>query len=243
MDASILEDLGLTQAEIKTYITLLELGNSTAGPILEKSGLQNSVIHRALNSLIEKGLINYILEGKIKTYQATDPETFYNYIEQKKKRFEEILPELKKKQTFAKQQKEATIYKGRRGITEIYNKILNSGGKEYNTFGGGKKVTYNVMGETWWKNLHAKRLELKIPSRQVFDESVRMFGEELNKKPITKIKFLSQEFEQLQETAICGDYVAIAIFSEEPYGLLIKDKKVTEGYKKYFEILWEKAEK
>ena len=62
MDTSILEDLGLTQAEIKVYIALLELGSSSAGQILEKSGLQNSVVHRALNSLIEKGLISYILE-------------------------------------------------------------------------------------------------------------------------------------------------------------------------------------
>jgi len=38
MDVSILEDLGLTQAEIKVYLALLELGSSSAGRILEKSG-------------------------------------------------------------------------------------------------------------------------------------------------------------------------------------------------------------
>ena len=74
MDISILEDLGLTQAETKVYLALLELGSSTAGPILEKSGLQNSVVHRALNSLIAKGLINFVSEGKRKIYQATNPE-------------------------------------------------------------------------------------------------------------------------------------------------------------------------
>ncbi|MBS3075661.1 hypothetical protein J4429_04345 [Candidatus Pacearchaeota archaeon] len=52
--------------EIKVYINLLELGSSNAGTIIEKSGLQNSVVHRALNSLIEKALINFILEGKKK---------------------------------------------------------------------------------------------------------------------------------------------------------------------------------
>ncbi len=54
MDVTILEDLGLTTAEIKVYIALLELGNSTAGPLVEKSGLQNSVVHRTLHSLIQK---------------------------------------------------------------------------------------------------------------------------------------------------------------------------------------------
>jgi len=241
MDSSILEDLGLTQAEIKVYVALLECGATTAGLVIEKSRLQNSVVHRAFNSLIEKGIISYIVEGKRKVYQATDPENFYNFIDDKKKRFEQILPELKQKQLFAKEHKEATIYKGKRGINEIYSKILNAPGKEYNTFGGGKQVTFEVMGETWWKNLHAKRIARKIVCRQVFDETIRKFGEELNKKTLTHIKFLSQEFEQLTEIVIRGKYVAIIIFTENPYGILIKDKIVAESYKKNFEILWKKA--
>jgi sugar-specific transcriptional regulator TrmB len=241
MDTSILEDLGLTNAEIKVYMALLELGNTTAGPILEKSGVQNSVVHRALNSLIGKGLISYIMEGRRKVYQATDPENFLDFIDDKESRFLQLLPELKKKQAFAREKKQATIFNGKKGINEIYNRLLSSGGKEYNTFGGGKRVTYDVMGDTWWKNLHAKRIAKKIPCRQVFDETIRRFGEELNKKPITHIRFLSQDFEQLQETVIIGSMVAIVIFTENPYGLLIEDKSVVDGYRKYFELLWKKA--
>ena len=63
MDISILEDIGLTNAEIKVYLALLELGSSTAGPILEKSKLQNSVVHMTLNKLIDKGFVTFIKEG------------------------------------------------------------------------------------------------------------------------------------------------------------------------------------
>ncbi len=241
MDTSILEDLGLTQAEIKVYMSLLELGSSSAGLILEKSRLQNSVMHRALNSLIDKGLISFILEGKRRIYQATDPENFRNFIDNKKKRFEEILPELKNRQKFVKKQECASIFRGKKGINELYNTLLNSGGKEYNTFGGGTKVTHNIMGGVWWKNLHARRIEKKIKSRQVFDETIRKFGEELKKRPITNIRFLSRKFEQLQETVIIGDSVGIAIFTKNPYGLLIKDSLVADGYRKQFEILWKEA--
>ncbi len=241
MDISILEELGLTNSEIKVYIGLLEFGNLNAGPLLEKTGLQNSVVHRALNSLIEKGLISFILEGKRKIYQATDPKNFFNYLEDKKIRFEKILPELEKKRESGKKEKEALIFRGKRGITQMYNTLLNSGGKEYNTFGGGKRVTYHVMGEDWWRNLHIKRIARKIKSRQVFDATIRDYGEDINKLPYTHIKFLPQEFEQLTETVIIADYVAITIFTDNPYGVLIKDKDVVEGYKKNFEILWKKA--
>lgn len=243
MDITILEDLGLTTAEIKVYIALLELGNSTAGPLVEKSCLQNSVVHRALHALINKGLISFIFEGKRRTYQATDPDNFYDFIDQKKKRFQQILPELKQKQKFAKKEEKATVYHGKKGISFLYTTLLNNSGKEYNTFGGGTRVTHAVMGEIWWKNIHAKRVERKIRSRQVFDESIRKFGAELNKLSITEIKFLPRQFEQLQEIVIKGDAVGVAIFTENPYGLLIKDKAVAESYRKQFEMLWSIAKK
>ncbi len=240
MDTSILEDLGLTHAEIKVYVTLLELGSSTAGSILEKSQLQNSVVHRALNSLIQKSLINFINEGKRKVYQATNPEYFFDFIEDKKKRFEEILPDLKDKQKKQKTTETASIYKGIRGIKEVYSIMINSKGKEYNTFRGGP-ITAEVMGFTWWLNLHKRRIANKLPSRQIFDESVREGGKEISKNKLTKIKYVNKEFAQFQETVIVGDKVTIAVFSENPYAFLINDIHVAESYRKYFELLWKMA--
>ena len=58
---------------------------------------------------------------------------------------------------------------------------------------------------------------------------------------MTNVKFLPEEFLQFQETVIIGDYVAISVFSDEPYSFLIHDKYVAQGYKKHFELLWERA--
>ena len=242
MNTAILEDLGLTQAEIKVYLTLLELGTSTAGEILKKCKLQNSVMHRALNSLIEKSLINFILEGRRKIYQATDPEHFFNFIDDKKTRFQQILPELKKKQTFAKKKETATIFRGIRGIKEVYSIMISTKGKEYNTFGGGYPCM-DLMGDAWWANMHLRRLEHKLPARQVFDETVRSTGDDYNKRKISHVKFLSKEFFQAQETVIVGDKVAIAVFTDNPYAFLIEDKVVANGYRKHFEVLWKLAKK
>jgi HTH-type transcriptional regulator, sugar sensing transcriptional regulator len=237
MDLDILKDLGLTPNEIKMYLTLLELSCASAGDILKKSKLPNSTVHRTLNSLIEKGLVNFILEGKRKIYQATDPEHFFNFIDDKKKRFEEILPLLKKKQKFVKKQELASVYKGIRGVKEVYNIMINAKGREYNTFGGGP-VAAEIMGFTWWLNLHKRRVANKLASRQIFDDSVKWGGKDIEKNPLTKIKYVDKEFAQFQETVIVGDYVAIAVFSENPYAFLIKDKLVADSYRKHFNLLW-----
>ena len=242
MDTTILEDLGLTQAEIKVYLSLLELGSANAGEILRKCQLQNSVMHRALNSLTDKSLINYILEGRRKIYQATDPENFFNFIDKKKSKLEQILPELKAKQNLSKTTENATVYRGIRGIDEVYRQLREERGKEYLSFGGGEQCEQR-MGTTWWKNHHIKRIKNKLHSRQVFDETVRIFGDELNKKTISKVKYLPAKFTQFQETVIVGDLVAITLFTKNAYSILIKDKLVAEGYKKHFEVLWKSAKR
>jgi sugar-specific transcriptional regulator TrmB len=240
MNTEILEDFGLTKTEIKIYTTLLELGSASAGLILEKSRLPNSTLHRDLNSLIEKSVINFVKEGKRKIYQATDPEHFFEFIEDKKRKFEEILPELKKKQESSLQEENATVYKGIRGIKEVYSIMINARGEEYNTFGGGYPCV-DVMGLIWWENLHKRRVANKLPSRQVFDMSVKKDAGGIESNPMTNIRYVDKEFAQFQETIIVGDYVAIAVFTENPYAFLIKDRFVADSYRKHFELLWKSA--
>jgi len=242
MDIGILEDIGLTKAEIKTYIALLELGSSSAGHIIDKSALQNSVVHRALNSLIEKGLISFIREGKRNIYKATDPDNFCTFIDDKKRRFEEILPELKQKQQKVRIPTEAAVYKGVRGVDEVYRQLRDEKGDEYLSFGGGEQCEKR-MSTAWWNNHHIKRIKNRLPSRQVFDETVRKFGDTLIERTISRVRYLPAEFAQFQETVIVGNLVAITIFTENPYSVLIRDKSVSEGYKKHFELLWKLAKK
>ncbi|MGV8162615.1 MAG: TrmB family transcriptional regulator [Candidatus Nanoarchaeia archaeon] len=238
MDISIFKEVGLTDSEIAVYLKLLELKSTHAGAVIEKTGLQTSVVHRTLNSLIEKGLINFIIEGKIRTYQATQPENFLDFIDDKKKRFEKLIPELKKIEAFTGKEETAVVYKGIRGIKEAYNVMINIKGKEYLTFGGGPPCV-EVMGVAWWLNLHERRISQGLVSRQVFDESVmNIGGHEIAAKKMTNIRYMSKDFAQFQETVIVGDCVSINVFTKNPYSMIIKDKSVAEGYRKYFEFLW-----
>jgi len=242
MDISILEDLGLTNAEIKVYLALLRLGSAHSVDIIDESGLQSSVVFRALSSLIKKALINFNLEGKRKNYQATDPKYFIEFIDEKKRKFKEILPELEKEQRYSKKTEIATVYKGVNGIKEVYAIMRETKGKEYNSFGGGEPCG-ELMGLDWWKSHHYKRIANKLPARQVFDESVRGMGNWHNKQALSKVRFVSKEYEQFQETVIVGDKVSICVFTKNAYGFLIHDKVVADGYRKQFEFMWKMAKK
>ena len=160
MDISILEDIGLTGAEIKVFLALVELGTSMAGRVVEKYGLQNAVVHRAFHSLIEKGLITYLIEGKIKHYQAIEPKLLLNFLEEKKARLERLVPELEAKRELQKEKPKAMIFQGNRGVKELLHLMLETDSKEYFAYGGPQKAN-ELLGNFFWESFHKKRIEKK----------------------------------------------------------------------------------
>jgi len=63
--------LGLTEGEAKVYLSLLELGSSTIGPIIKKANIASSNVYDILNRLLKKGIVSYILKQKIKYFQES----------------------------------------------------------------------------------------------------------------------------------------------------------------------------
>ncbi|MBT4531384.1 hypothetical protein HOC29_00015 [archaeon] len=235
MDTQILEDLGFTNAEIKVYLALLELGVSTAGPIIDKSKLQSSVVHSTLNKLINKGFVSFVKQGQRNHYQAANPKNISEYIDEKKKEFENLLPELIQKQQFAKEKSQVTSFKGIKGIRELLYELLEAGGKEHHTLGSSKNSL--IMGDAFWLNYHRKRASKGIKAKLLFNESLKQWTD-INKYPKAEYKFTKIGFEPLTETIIRNDKIGIIIWTELPIGILIHNKAAAESYDKFWDVMW-----
>ena len=238
MNTQILEDIGLSNAEIKVYLALLELGTSTAGSILEKSGLQNSVVHMTLNKLIERGFVTFVKEGKRNHYQAANPKHIIDFINEKKERFEDILPELLVKQQQAKAKPEIITFRGINGIKELLMELLEAGGKEHHTFGSTAKSL--MLGDAWWVSYHKKRSQREIKAKLLFNESLAHWKAE-TKYPKSEVKYTKAGFEPLTETIIRNDKIGIIIWSDKPLGMIIHQKEAAESYDQFFKIMWNTA--
>jgi len=242
MDTSILEDIGFSNAEIKVYLALLELGSATAGPILDKTGLQNSVVHMTLNRLVDKGFVTFVKEGKWNHYQATEPKHIIDFIEDKKKRFESILPELELKQKLAEAKPDVKTFRSKKGLRELLYELLDAGGDSHHTIGS--PVESVMMGDAFWIDYHHKRAEKKINAKLIFNESMRDWTEKVKATghyPYAEIRFMEQGFDPLTETIIRNDKVGILLWIEKPIGILIHNRALADSYEKYFRFLWKKA--
>jgi sugar-specific transcriptional regulator TrmB len=240
MDTSILEDIGLTNAEIRVYLALLELGTTTAGPIIEKTSLQSSVVHMTLNKLSETGFISFVKEGQRRHYQAVNPKHITEFIEDKKRRFEEILPQLLLKQQLSKDKPATIMFQGIRGIKELLLELLDAGGNEHHTFGSTAKSL--MLGEQWWINYHKRRAQKNIYAKLLFNESLKSWNPP-SKYKYTEVRYHKAGFEPLTETIIRNDKIGIIIWLDKPIGILIHNKEAAESYDKYFQVLWSTAKK
>lgn len=238
VDTQILENIGFSNAEIKTYLALLELGQSTAGPIIEKSGLQSSVVHMTLNKLINKGFISFIKEGQRNHYQASDPKHISEYIDQKKQEFEKLLPELIARREAAHHLSEITTFRNIKGIRELLYELLEAGGTEHHTIGSSEASL--MMGDAFWKRYHKKRVELGITAKLIFNQSLKTWATS-NPYPKAHYRFTTEGFEPLTETIIRNDKIGIIIWTRVPIGILINSKAAAESYDRFFEVVWNAA--
>src|SRR3989338_7551742 len=119
MNLEVLEQIGLSKNEIKIYFALLELEQSSATPIVKKSGVPNSKVYPTLDKLIKRGLVSYVIKNNVKYFQASDLKNLIGFlndketiISQQKIEIEKLIPQIERNQTLAKDKPEARIYEG-----------------------------------------------------------------------------------------------------------------------------------
>ncbi len=239
MDQQLLQEIGLTNTEIKVYLSLLSIGATSAGKIVEDTGIYRKNIYDALNKLVEKGLVTYVIENKIKYFQPKDPNNLLRYLEEKKNKITEKeialkdeLPELKQKFESLNPEIESEIYRGNEGIKTILKDCLNY--KEILMIGATGDVENRLP--YFWPHYNKKREKLKCKWKLLLIYESR-------NKPITKSKYyeykiLPRILSGLNVIYIYGDYVANVLWLEKPIAFVTKHKSLVNNYRKYFDYLW-----
>jgi len=239
MNKQLLQEIGLTSTEVKVYLSLLSIGVTSAGKIVEDTGIYRKNLYDALNKLVEKGLVTYVIENKIKYFQPKDPDNLLRYLEEKKNRIVEKelelkdeLPKLKQKFESLNPEIESEIYRGNEGIKTILKDCLNY--KEILMIGATGDVENRLP--YFWPHYNKKREKLKCKWKLLLIY-------EAKNKPITKSKYyeykiLPKILSGLNVIYIYGDYVANILWLEKPLAFVIKHKTLADNYRKYFNYLW-----
>lgn len=231
-----LRDAGLTENESKVYIALLHLGPSYAGAIAKKSGLHRRVVYDTLDMLSEKGLVSFITKNNVKLFEASEPSVVLEILKEKEERIKEILPEMQALFSQAKENDEASFFKGKNGLKTVMEDEINEG-KEILIIGA-SPLAYEIL-QFYFKWFDKRRVENKIKMKIIFNRSERKLN-----VPYSEIRFLPQKYSSPLAVNIYGDKVALVLWSKrDPFAVVIKNKEMTDGYRKYFEMMWKASKR
>jgi sugar-specific transcriptional regulator TrmB len=246
MNEKILEDIGLTKGEIKVYLTLLKLGETTTGKIIEDSGLSSGKIYEILDKLINKGLASFIIKEKTKYFQASSPNRILDYLHEKEKdlknkeeEFIKQLPSLLAIKEKTKKENENTLFKGLKGFrTAIYEALDSLNSKDEIIAMGitsTKDEKYNLMWQAW----HKERIKRKIKCRAIFSDKKTNYYKALKKMKLIEVKVI----EGITPTAVdvMDENVLILTHGKEPSCLLIKNAEIAQSFTTFFNSLWKIA--
>ena len=239
MDTSVLEDLGLSSAEAKIYLALLKKGQSKTGAIIDATKMQSSTVYHALGSLVEKGLASYIFKGKIKHYRAEKPESFLLFLEEKKRRFNEILPELKEREKISRQKQSAKVYEGFKGLKAAFNDVLSSlkPGEEYYFFQIPKEQFFSEKNFRFLRNYHLKRGDKGIKVKGLAIKELRPIMKDMFKNiKHTKLRYINETLPTA--LLIYKNKLMTVDWEEAPTAFVIESDNVANSYKKFFEEKW-----
>ncbi len=231
----VLEGLGFSRNEAKTYIALLNLGMSGPTEISRKAGLHRTNVYDALAGLVEKGFGTFIYKGGTKYFEATPPEALLSLVKDKEFIVQAILRQLDAGRSQGVQKTEVFIHEGLAAAKDILNHFLDMGADR--VVFGSPRVAYEKL-HSFLEGYHKRRVVMKIGLREVYNTDAKDRASQLNVLPYTEVRLLPREYNSPVATTVCGDETAFFIWGESVLIIHIKNPEIAKTYRNYFELLW-----
>lgn len=242
MHQEIFSELGLTKSEARIYIALLDFGTAQIGQIMEKTGMHRRNIYDSIARLLEKGLVSHVTVNNKKVFSPASPKRLIGLVEERKfkldnlkERLNKIMPELELR-TRLEERHDVRFFKGIEGLKTVFEQILRTG-ESYIGISPGYRLE-NLL-KYYMNHFTSKRVRAKIRSRLIYSEKSR---EQVEKNPLSEIRYIPEHYSSATALRVYGDNVAILLLSEkDPIAIVIKNKTIGDGYRKYFELMWKAA--
>lgn len=250
MNQHALASIGLTRGEVKVYLALLGVGQSSTGSIAKEAQVSRSKLYLILDKLAKKGLVGSIVKGKVRQFSAMEPKRILEYAEEKeremqerRKDIEKMIPELELKLQLQKRKTDAILFEGFKAIKNFYMSILNElhSGETYYVIGA--SYGENAPGmKAFFQSYHTQRASKGICVKMLANigEKGRLVPAALKK---SEVRFLPEYLVTNMITVFFKDKAFIFFLTEEPKGFLVLSAEMSRSFTKYFDTFWKLAKR
>jgi len=235
---AVLRSIGLNKNEVKIFLDLVKQVSSSALEISKRVEIHRSNVYDSLRVLMEKGFVNERIENNKKVFQVVDPEKLRDYILQRGREIESIIPDLQKISTSRGGLEDVSISHGVFAFRSALKGLLDFE-KPISVFGI-PKGTGDLLGVGFLKNFHDERVNKGIFMRHIYNREAYDRISALKDMRLAEFKHLAKKYDSNVTTMICGNRVVIVVFGDNlsVIIIIISSEDVAESYSNYFDILW-----
>lgn len=243
MYQELLQKMGLSLNESRVYEALLQVGESNVNKISIKSKVHRRNVYDSLNKLIEKGLASETFVKGEKLFKPTDPQRLQEMIKEREEVLNAHLPEMKKLYQSIEPEAEAYFFRGIEGFKNYLQLILEQ--KQTVHFISAKGFWLDPRLKHYLTHFDKERKKRGIKFIHLFDHEVKEQKPEILKLVGKPYKFLPKEYSSATAVDIFGDYVVTFVgvkpgeLYQEPLQFILKSKMLADGYRKFFQFMWD----
>ena len=240
MDYVNLERLGLNKNEAKVYYALIIKGKATAQELVKSLGVYRNIVYDNLEKLLGKGLVSFVVEGTKRIFIAEKPSAIVEFLETRQeklneeiKQAKEIIPDITKILGSHSSKQDVIVFRGIAGLKKVLGEIVQAN-KSWCI--GITNESVKILGETYWKNYNVKKKDTKTKEWLLWNHDFK--NKVIADNENSKHKILPKELDQVTETIMYENKVAIMVYSAEPIVIVMENKEIFEAHKKHFDFLW-----
>lgn len=234
-----LEEFGLTDKEIKVYLALLKLGSALVQEISSQAGTYRTYTYEILKSLIEKGLVSYVIKSGRQYFEVAEPEKLSSILKEKETKINEIMPELKEIYKSSGEKPKIELYTGKEGMKSVIDDLIKTK-KEILIYGSTKRQI--AIFDFYFPNYMARRIKEKIKIKVLTEKSKETIkSHKKDKKEFREMRFLPEWVDFPTAINIYGNKVAVLSLEKEPIGIILENEDFAKTQRIVFGLLWKQA--
>ncbi|MBI2141880.1 hypothetical protein HYU15_00125, partial [Candidatus Woesearchaeota archaeon] len=120
----VLQQLGLTEAEARLYMTLLSSGEATASALAKKTATNRTFTYDRLNHLVNLGLASHVVKDGKRYFSAANPSQFLALLKDREAQLQAVLPQLEALKSKPSLAPGVTVFSSRKGVQAALNLVL-----------------------------------------------------------------------------------------------------------------------
>jgi sugar-specific transcriptional regulator TrmB len=245
----VLEKLGLSDKEAKTYQALLKIKGATVAELSKIVELKRPTVYFCLNRLIEKGLVAQGFAKTKKVYFALQPESLLELLHRQQSALSNIEGHLAKVVVRLKniaRDKDITdsldikVYEGIGALWQLADKLLRNH-EDFLFIYSGQSVLKYISPEQLREKFTKRRRQIHSSKLYAITDLNPFSGQRLREADtdFREIRILPEPVHFKAILCICGSQVILVSLDGTPRGIVINNKAIVQILDFLFWSLWE----